>query len=243
MTARSATAPRPSRPSAKLTATFGGQRRPWPVTGAYLCSAHTSTTAASDCTGQSTGTGSRRFARSFGLWSVADGYGALRCSSTAPARTASACMASPYAASLAAVNGSLTTVLEFDAAELLTEPTLAGPAPRSPGPRRCAAPPWAHRPRLTQAAAASRRCVGGPAARRWAGASPSVRHRLDRGRDRQATTRSTRSRSAAPSTTPNRVPSSTVHRRGKTEREALRALKRHVSRDPFKRLADVPLTS
>ena len=30
---------------------------------------------------------------------------------------------------------------------------------------------------------------------------------------------------------------------GKTKREALRALKRHLSRDLFKRLADLPLTS
>jgi hypothetical protein len=32
-------------------------------------------------------------------------------------------------------------------------------------------------------------------------------------------------------------------REGKTKREALRALKRHISRDLFKRLAEVPLTS
>ena len=30
---------------------------------------------------------------------------------------------------------------------------------------------------------------------------------------------------------------------GKTKREAMRALKRHISRDLFKRLASVPLTS
>jgi hypothetical protein len=30
---------------------------------------------------------------------------------------------------------------------------------------------------------------------------------------------------------------------GKTKREAMRALKRHISRDLFKRIADVPLTS
>jgi hypothetical protein len=32
-------------------------------------------------------------------------------------------------------------------------------------------------------------------------------------------------------------------REGKTKREALRALKRHISRDLFKRLAEPPLTS
>jgi transposase len=30
---------------------------------------------------------------------------------------------------------------------------------------------------------------------------------------------------------------------GKTKREALRALKRHISRDLYKRLTDLPLTS
>jgi transposase len=32
-------------------------------------------------------------------------------------------------------------------------------------------------------------------------------------------------------------------REGKTKREALRALKRHISRDLFKRLSEIPLTS
>ena len=60
----------------------------------------------------------------------------------------------------------------------------------------------------------------------------------------RSTTRSTPSPSSAPNTTPQLAPTSTAGiLEGKTKREALRALKRNISRDLFKRLADVSLTS
>jgi transposase len=77
-----------------------------------------------------------------------------------------------------------------------------------------------------------------------ASSGKTVRHRLNRGGDRQVnnaihTIAVTRSKHH-PETR------AYLDRRiseGKTKREALRALKRHISRDLFKRLANAPLTS
>jgi transposase len=72
----------------------------------------------------------------------------------------------------------------------------------------------------------------------------TVRHRLNRGGDRQVNnaihTIAVIRAKHQPETR------AYLNRRigdGKTKREAMRALKRHISRDLFKRLADVPLTS
>jgi transposase len=77
-----------------------------------------------------------------------------------------------------------------------------------------------------------------------ASSGKTVRHRLNRGGDRQvnnaihtiAVIRS-KHHPATRAYLDRRISE------GKTKREALRALKRHISRDLFKRLADVPLTS
>src|SRR5215207_5562354 len=76
------------------------------------------------------------------------------------------------------------------------------------------------------------------------GSKPTVRHRLNRGGDRQVnnaihTIAVIRSKHH-PDT---RAYLDRRTSEGKTKREALRALKRHISRELFKRLATVPLTS
>ena len=71
------------------------------------------------------------------------------------------------------------------------------------------------------------------------GPSPPVAWRRSPG----STTRSTRSLSAAPCTTPRLAPTSSAEiSEGKTKREAMRSLKRHLSRRLFKQLVAQPLT-
>jgi transposase len=77
-----------------------------------------------------------------------------------------------------------------------------------------------------------------------ASSGKTVRHRLSRGGDRQANN----AIHTIAIIRANHQPETRAYlerriREGKTKREALRALKRHISRDLFKRLAEVPLTS
>ena len=97
-------------------------------------------------------------------------------------------------------------------------------------------------PRRLKSEAAFARCNG--TAPKPASSGQTVRHRLDRGGDRQAN-------NAIHTVALNR----SVHDKrtraylerrtseGKTKREAMRALKRHLSRSLYKRLITVPLTS
>ncbi len=72
----------------------------------------------------------------------------------------------------------------------------------------------------------------------------TVRHRLNRGGDRQVNNAiHTIAVIRAKHQPETRAYLDRRIREGKTKREALRALKRHLSRDLFKRLVDVPLTS
>jgi transposase len=77
-----------------------------------------------------------------------------------------------------------------------------------------------------------------------ASSGQTVRHRLNRGGDRQAN--NAIHTIAIIRAKHQRETRAYLERRiseGKTKREALRALKRHISRDIYKRLADLPLTS
>jgi transposase len=77
-----------------------------------------------------------------------------------------------------------------------------------------------------------------------ASSGKTVRHRLNRGGDRQVNNAiHTIAVIRAKHQPETRAYLDRRIREGKTKREALRALKRHISRDLFKRLAEVPLTS
>jgi transposase len=77
-----------------------------------------------------------------------------------------------------------------------------------------------------------------------ASSGKTVRHRLSRGGDRQANNAiHTIALSCAKHQPETRAYLDRRISEGKTKREAMRALKRHISRDLFKRLAEVPLTS
>ena len=77
-----------------------------------------------------------------------------------------------------------------------------------------------------------------------ASSGKTVRHRLNRGGDRQANNAiHTIAIIRAKHQPQTRAYLERRMREGKTKREALRALKRHISRDLFKRLSEVPLTS
>jgi transposase len=77
-----------------------------------------------------------------------------------------------------------------------------------------------------------------------ASSGKTVRHRLNRGGDRQVNNAiHTIAVIRAKHQPETRAYLDRRVAEGKTKREALRALKRHLSRDLFKRLADVPLTS
>jgi transposase len=77
-----------------------------------------------------------------------------------------------------------------------------------------------------------------------ASSGKTVRHRLSRGGDRQANNAiHTIALMRAKHQPETRAYLDRRISEGKTKREALRALKRHISRDLFKRLASVPLTS
>jgi transposase len=77
-----------------------------------------------------------------------------------------------------------------------------------------------------------------------ASSGKTVRHRLNRGGDRQVNNAiHTIAIIRAKHQPETRAYLDRRIRDGKTKREALRALKRHISRDLYKRLVDVPLTS
>ena len=77
-----------------------------------------------------------------------------------------------------------------------------------------------------------------------ASSGKTVRHRLNRGGDRQANNAiHTIAIIRAKHQPETRAYLERRIREGKTKREALRALKRHISRDLFKRLSEIPLTS
>lgn len=77
-----------------------------------------------------------------------------------------------------------------------------------------------------------------------ASSGKTVRHRLNRGGDRQVNNAiHTIAVIRAKHQPETRAYLDRRVAEGKTKREALRALKRHLSPDLFKRLADVPLTS
>jgi hypothetical protein len=77
-----------------------------------------------------------------------------------------------------------------------------------------------------------------------ASSGKTVRHRLNRGGDRQVNNAiHTIAVIRAKHQPETRAYLDRRIGEGKTKREAMRALKRHISRDLFKRLADVPLTS
>jgi transposase len=77
-----------------------------------------------------------------------------------------------------------------------------------------------------------------------ASSGKTVRHRLNRGGDRQVNNAiHTIALIRAKHQPETRAYLDRRTSEGKTKREAMRALKRHISRDLFKRLNDVPLTS
>ena len=77
-----------------------------------------------------------------------------------------------------------------------------------------------------------------------ASSGKTVRHRLNRGGDRQANNAiHTIAIIRAKHQPETRAYHERRIREGKTKREALRALKRHISRELFKRLSEIPLTS
>jgi transposase len=77
-----------------------------------------------------------------------------------------------------------------------------------------------------------------------ASSGKTIRHRLNRGGDRQVNNAiHTIAVIRAKHQPETRAYLDRRIREGKTKREAMRALKRHISRDLFKRLAEVPLTS
>lgn len=77
-----------------------------------------------------------------------------------------------------------------------------------------------------------------------ASSGKTIRHRLNRGGDRQVNNAiHTIAIILAKHQPETRAYLDRRIREGKTKREALRALKRHISRELFKRLAEVPLTS
>ncbi|MDP9228835.1 MAG: IS110 family transposase [Actinomycetota bacterium] len=77
-----------------------------------------------------------------------------------------------------------------------------------------------------------------------ASSGKTVRHRLNRGGDRQVNNAiHTIALIRAKHQPETRAYLDRRISEGKTKREAMRALKRHISRDLFKRLSDVPLTS
>jgi len=77
-----------------------------------------------------------------------------------------------------------------------------------------------------------------------ASSGKTVRYRLNRGGDRQANNAiHTIAIIRAKHQPETRAYLERRIREGKTKREALRALKRHISRDLFKRLSEIPLTS
>ena len=77
-----------------------------------------------------------------------------------------------------------------------------------------------------------------------ASSGKTVRHRLNRGGDRQVNNAiHTIALTRAKHQPETRAYLDRRIREGKTKREAMRALKRHISREVFKRLAEVPLTS
>ena len=77
-----------------------------------------------------------------------------------------------------------------------------------------------------------------------ASSGKTVRHRLSRSGDRQVNNAiHTIALIRAKHQPDTRAYLDRRIREGKTKREAMRALKRHISRDLFKRLAEIPLTS
>jgi transposase len=77
-----------------------------------------------------------------------------------------------------------------------------------------------------------------------ASSGKTVRHRLNRGGDRQVNNAiHTIALIRAKHQPETRAYLDRRIREGKTKREAMRALKRHISRELFKRLAEIPLTS
>ncbi len=77
-----------------------------------------------------------------------------------------------------------------------------------------------------------------------ASSGQTIRHRLNRGGDRQANNAiHTIAIIRAKHQPETRAYLERRISEGKTKREALRALKRHISRDIYKRLTDLPLTS
>ena len=77
-----------------------------------------------------------------------------------------------------------------------------------------------------------------------ASSGKTVRHRLSRGGDRQVNNAiHTIAIIRAKHQPETRAYLDRRISEGKTKREAMRALKRHISRDLFKRLAEIPLTS
>ncbi len=77
-----------------------------------------------------------------------------------------------------------------------------------------------------------------------ASSGKTIRHRLNRGGDRQVNNAiHTIAIIRAKHQPETRAYLDRRIREGKTKREAMRALKRHISRDLFKRLAEIPLTS
>ena len=105
----------------------------------------------------------------------------------------------------------------------------------------CAAKLIAFNPTRFKSEAAFARANG--TAPQPASSGKTVRHRLSRGGDRQSTQRSTRSRSHAPSTTPPAAPRSNAEPKKARPAEAMRSLKRYLSRDLYNKLSNTPLTT
>ena len=127
----------------------------------------------------------------------------------------------------------LTRLIDSLDPTLLNEPGL-GPI--------SAAKLLASDPARLKSEAAFARCNG--TAPKPASSGQTIRHRLDRGGDRQANNAIhtvALNRSAHDERTRAYLQRRTSE--GKTKREAMRALKRHLSRDLYKRLITVPLTS
>lgn len=105
----------------------------------------------------------------------------------------------------------------------------------------CAAKLLACDPKRLNSEAAFARCNG--TAPKPASSGQTVRHRLSRGGDRQANNAlHTIARIRARHDEQTRTYLDRRTREGKTPREAMRALKRHLSRSLYKRLITVPLT-
>ena len=100
-------------------------------------------------------------------------------------------------------------------------------------------------PAIPPASSTRQRSLAATERRRFpASSGKTVRHRLNRGGDRQANNAiHTIAVIRAKHQPETRAYLDRRISEGKTKREAMRALKRHISRDLFKRLAEIPLTS